>query len=316
METVPRADQVEPDIAEYLASPLASFDDFASMSAQQVRDHFAKLRAASEVPDVAEVIDTSFEGPAGSVPVRIYRATRDSAAPAILWFHGGGWVLGNLETAELPARTLCVQTGCTVISVDYRLAPEARFPAAYEDCAASLAWLRSSAVDLGVDPDRIILGGDSAGGNLAAAVAVAERDAGRSVIGQLLIYPVVEPAGPEGYGETGSGYGLSEEAMRWFWDQYVPDTEDRTDPRVNLAAANLASTPAAYVLTCGFDPLAAEGLRFADRLEAAGVPVVTDHLLPAIHGVFAMDVRTGRKARDAASAWVVGLLGHGGLERG
>ena len=152
METVPRADQVEPDIAEYLASPLASFDDFAATTAPQVREHFAKLRTATEVPDVAEVTDASFAGPSGPVPVRIYRAALDRPAPAILWFHGGGWVLGNLDTAELPVRTLCAQTGCTVISVDYSLAPEAPFPAAFDDCAASLAWLRETAADLAVDP--------------------------------------------------------------------------------------------------------------------------------------------------------------------
>ncbi len=312
---MPRADQVEPDIAEYLASPLASFDDFAATTAPQVREHFAKLRTATEVPDVAEVTDASFAGPSGPVPVRIYRAALDRPAPAILWFHGGGWVLGNLDTAELPVRTLCAQTGCTVISVDYSLAPEAPFPAAFDDCAASLAWLRETAADLAVDPDRIIVGGDSAGGNLAAAIATAERDAGRALLGQLLIYPVVEPPSPDGYGETGSGYGLTESALHWFWDQYLSDPEDRADRRANLTEAELASTPPAYVLTCGFDPLAAEGLRFASSLEEAGVPVVADHLLPAIHGVFAMDVSTGRQARAAASAWVVELLDDGGLER-
>ncbi len=315
MEEVPRSADVEPDLREYLESPLSSFPDFGTKTAAEVRTHFAKMRAAAEVPDVAHVEDTSFVGPAGPVPVRIYRAGDAAHAPAILWFHGGGWVLGDLDTAELPARALSSQTGCTVVSVAYRLAPETRFPGAVDDCLASLKWARSHADELSIDPGRIIVGGDSAGANLAAALAVA--DARGSLAGQLLIYPVVEPKnGPGGYGVVGEGFGLSEAAMDWFWDQYVPDGSQRNDARVNLSNADSAGTADAFVLTCGFDPLAAEGIRFAAELDRAGVAVTVEHLPGAIHGVFAMNVAAGDRARAAASDWVRSRVKNSSFEGG
>ncbi len=317
MVLVPRSEAVDADIRDYLDSPLSEFPDFANSSAAQVRAHFVEMRAATEVPAVAQVVDTAFEGPGGPVVVRIYRAGPDADAPAILWFHGGGWVLGDLDTAELPARSLCAQTGCTVLSVGYRLAPETLFPGAFNDCLASLAWARSESHQLGIDSDRIVVGGDSAGGNLAAAVAVADRDGGGSLLGQLLVYPVIAPKPePVGYGAVAEGYGLSEEAMDWFWNQYVPDTTQRNDRRVNLNNAELSETAAAFVLTCGYDPLAAEGLDFAAQLRAAGVNVATEHLPGAVHGVFAMNVDAGLRSRAAASAWVRSLIQDSFLERG
>jgi acetyl esterase len=274
------------------------------------------MRAAVEVPDVAQVVDTAFEGPGGSVAVRTYRSDAHATVPAILWFHGGGWVLGDLDTAELPARSLCAQTGCTVLSVDYRLAPETIFPGAFHDSVASLAWARSNADELGIDSERIVVGGDSAGANLAAAVAVADRDAGGSLLGQLLIYPVIAPKPvPDGYGAVAAGYGLTEDAMDWFWDQYVPDTTNRSDWRVNLSNAELSATADAFVLTCGYDPLAAEGLDLAAQLRAAGVAVVTEHLPGAVHGVFATNLDSGYRSRAAASAWVKSLVQNSFLER-
>ncbi|MFW2383699.1 MAG: alpha/beta hydrolase [Acidimicrobiales bacterium] len=316
MDDVPRTGDVEPDIRRYLESPLAAFPDVATSTAAEVRAHFTEMRTVEEMPDVAEVSNTVFKGPGGDVPVRVYRSGEPETA-VILWFHGGGWVLGDLDTAELPARSLCAQTGCTVLSVGYRLAPEARFPGAVEDCLASLKWARTEAGTLRIDPDRLIVGGDSAGANLAAVVAVAERDARRSLLGQLLIYPVIEPKTESGgYGAVGEGYGLSEAAMDWFWDHYVPEAADRSDWRVNLSVAELSGAPDAFVLTCGYDPLAAEGIRFASRLAAAGVSVVTEHLAGAIHGVFATNLDAGFRSRAAASAWVRSLIDNRSFERG
>jgi acetyl esterase len=317
MDQVPRADDVEPDLREYLDSPLSTFPDFGTSSADEVRAHFAEMRTAAQVPEVAEVQDTSFEGPDGSVAVRIYRSSAGSSVPAIVWFHGGGWVLGDLETAELPARELCVQTGFTVLSVEYRLAPETPFPGAFEDCVAALTWARSSADELRIDRDRIIVGGDSAGANLAAAVAVADSRTHGSLLGQLLIYPVVQPkARVGGYGIVGDGFGLSEAAMDWFWDHYVPEESEREDWRVNLANADPTGTADAFVLTCGYDPLAAEGIGFVARLEGAGVDVVAEHLPGGIHGVFAMNVASGERARSSASAWVRTRIENSRLEDG
>ncbi len=315
MELVPRADDVDPDIRDYLDSPLSAFPDFATSSAAQVRAHFARMRAATEVPAVAEVVDTAFDGPGGSVAVRIYRSDGQATVPTILWFHGGGWVLGDLDTAELPARSLCAQTGCAVVSVGYRLAPETAFPGAFHDCLASLAWVRSQGHELGIDSERIVVGGDSAGGNLAAAVGVADRDSGGALLGQLLVYPVITPKSePGGFGVVADGYGLTEEAIDWFWDQYVPDSAERGDWRVNLKNAELSETADAFVLTCGFDPLAAEGLDYAAQLQAAGVNVTTEHLPGAVHGVFAMNVDAGLRSRAAASAWVRSLIQNSSLE--
>ncbi len=315
MDPVLRSDDVDPDLRAYLDSPLSTLPDFDTHSADQVRTHFAEMRTAAEVPDVAAVVNTPFPGAAGPVPLRIYRAGEGTRAPAVVWFHGGGWVLGDLDTAELPARALCAQTGCTVLSVDYRLAPETRFPGAFLDCQASLTWARTHADELRIDPDRIIVGGDSAGANLAAAVAAADRTTERPLRGQLLIYPVVQP-NTGGYGPTGEGFGLTEAAMDWFWDQYVPDRSARNDPRVNLSNADVTSGADAFVLTCGFDPLAAEGISFARQLDRAGVAVVAEHLPAAIHGIFAMNVAAGERARAAASAWVRDRLEDRSLEQG
>jgi acetyl esterase len=201
---------------------------------------------------------------------------------------------------------LCAQTGSIVVSVDYRLAPEHPFPAAFEDCSAALTALVTRADDLGVDAARIVVGGDSAGGNLAAAVAIDARDGGVGLAGQLLVYPVIEADFENSsYAAVGEGYGLTTEAMRWFWDCYVPRERDRSDWRAAPALAALAGTAPAFVYTCGFDPLAAEGIAYAASLRAAGVEVHTAHDPSAIHGVLAMDSGPGRAARAAAAQWVV-----------
>ncbi len=308
---VVRAERPDDELVQYLASAESSFPDFATSTTEQVRSHFAELRKPGAVPSVGAVENMHLETASGSVAVRIYRKDDiASGAPALVWLHGGGWVLGDLETAELPARSLCAQTGCTVISVDYRLAPEHPFPAAYQDCFDALTELVGQADSLRVDASRIVVGGDSAGGNLAAAVAIGARDAGLALAGQLLVYPVIEADfSTPTYDAVGEGYGLTTEAMRWFWDCYVPRAADRSDWRASPAHAELGGTAAAFVYTCGFDPLAAEGIAYAAALGIAGVEVRTGHDPAAIHGVLAMDTGPGRTARAAAAQWVTDRIG-------
>lgn len=294
-----------------LDNPGPAGPDIFTATPEEIRAHYRTTRNPREVPAVAEVVDTGFSGPAGPVDVRIYRADGEvDAAPTLVWFHGGGWVVGDLFTAELPARALCRDANCTVISIDYRLAPETPFPGAFDDCLASLAWVRQNAAELRVDLDRVVVGGDSAGGNLAAAVAIADRDAGESLAGQLLIYPVVE-ADPNWTGRDTrpEDYLLGGVAMDWFFDQYLSTESDRLDWRLAPALADVDRTPPAFIQTCGFDLLAAEGLRYAEKLRAAGVEVTVDHLPGSVHASFAMEVDAGVRGRAAAAAWLRALVG-------
>jgi acetyl esterase len=308
---VVRTGRPDDELVEYLASPDSTFPDVATRTPEQVRSHFAALRIPGSVPPVHAVQNSHLATGSGSVAVRIYRKDgKASAVPALLWFHGGGWVLGDLETAELPARSLCAQTGCTVISVDYRLAPEHPFPAAYHDCFDALTEVVRQADALRVDASRIVVGGDSAGGNLAAAVAIGARDAGLVLAGQLLVYPVIEADFSTPTSDAvGEGYGLTTAVMGWFWDCYVPRAADRSDWRAAPAHAELDGTAAAFVYTCGFDPLAAEGIAYAAALRTAGVEVHTGHDPAAIHGVLAMDTGPGRTARAVAAQWVADRIG-------
>ena len=251
-------------------------------------------------PELPHVVDDVFAGPAGPVPVRVYSAETGTPDPALVHFHGGGWVLGDLDSGDAFLRTLVVETGYTVISVDYRLAPEHPFPAAVDDCFAALEWVASSACELGVDESRIAVGGDSAGGNLAAAVALRARDRGGPRIAyQLLIYPVTDhDLDTPSYHANASGYLLGRSGMQWFWDHYVPDVGSRMDPEASpLRAASLAGLPPAYVITAEYDPLRDEGQAYAERLRAAGVPVTLDACPGVIHGFFTM---TGLRASTAA----------------
>lgn len=303
---VEQTSDVEPDIRMLLDNPGPVGPDIFTASPEEIRAHYRTTRDPKATPEVAEVTDRTFEGPGGPVAVRVYRAdTTDHAAPTLLWFHGGGWVVGDLFTAELPARALCRDARCTVISVDYRLAPETKFPGAYDDCVASLAWVRQNASELQVDAERLVVGGDSAGGNLAAAVAVADRDTGGDLKGQLLIYPVVEAEPDWTARDTrGEDYLLGGVAMDWFFDQYVASESDRSDWRLAPALANLERTPAAFIQTCGFDLLAAEGLRYATKLRTAGVDVTVDHLPGSVHASFAMEIDAGVRGRASAAAWL------------
>lgn len=252
--------------------------------------------AAPEVP-VAAVVDADADG----VPVRVYRPAGDGPFPVVMMFHGGGWVLGDLETADCQSREVCNGAGVVVASVDYRLAPEHRCPAAAEDCYRATAWTAGHAAEFDGDARRLAVAGDSAGGNLAAVVAQLARDRGGPAIAfQLLVYPVTDGRlNTPSFRENAEGYLLTAESMRWFWNQYAPSTEERLHPCASpLLATDLSNLPPALVMTAQFDPLRDEGEAYAAALGAAGVAAETIRYDGFIHGFFGQ-TRTIAAARPA-----------------
>jgi len=259
-------------------------------------------RAVLQPPpvDVGECRDFVIPGPAGDIPARLYRGTRAPAegAPGLLYFHGGGWVIGDLDTHDGVCRALAEGADQCVISVDYRLAPEHVFPAAAEDAVAAWKWVAGEAAALGLDPARIAVGGDSAGGNLAAIVCLAARESGLPMpAGQVLIYPVTDlTAVHDSHARVTSGVPLTADLMLWFRDHYLAHAEDQLDWRASpLRAAHLCHLPPAFVLTVGLDPLCDEGIAYARRLEQDGGQVTHLHLANQVHGFLTM----GRIIRSA-----------------
>ena len=272
-------------------------------------------------PELASVEDRTFAGPAGAVPVRIYRPTRDAAAqPVLVWFHGGGWVLGSIDLGDHTCATLAQQAGVVVVSVEYRLAPEHPYPAGPDDCYAALAWVAANAGELGVDAERVAVGGDSAGGNLAAVVALIARDRGGPALRfQLLVYPVTDALlSYPSIHENGEGYMLTGDAMKWFVELYLGEQGNPKDPLVSpIYAGDLASLPSALVITAEFDPLRDEGEAYAMLLEHAGVAATSSRYDGMIHGFFGMgDMIDGAKpAVDEAAAAVKKALASGSSEQ-
>jgi len=245
-------------------------------------------------PDLplAEIADTTVPGPAGQIPVRIYRVSLEPNQPGIVYFHGGGFVIGSLESHDGTCRRLAHGAECTVVSVDYRLAPEARFPAAVDDSYAATVWVADHAKDLKIDPSRLAVAGDSAGGNLAAVVAILARDrGGPKLCHQLLTYPVTDLAfKSDSYITNGQGYFLTQEMMAWFGLQYLPPGHDAEDPLASpLYTADLSGLPPATVITAEYDPLRDEGEAYARRLAEAGIPTELVRYDGVIHGFFSMN---------------------------
>ena len=242
---------------------------------------------APEPPPHARVEEIEVDGAAGRLPARIYRPYGVSAgAPCLVYFHGGGWVLGSLDSHDAPCRAFAEGAGCVVISVDYRLAPEHPFPAAVDDATAAFRGIAKDAARLGIDPARIAVGGDSAGGNLAAVVCLDTRDDAVRPCFQLLIYPGTDMSMSMPSIETmGRGFFLERATMDWFLDHYVPDRASRKNPRASpLFAPSHANLPPAFVLTAGFDPLRDEGQAYAKKLTAAGVACEERCYGSLIHG--------------------------------
>ncbi len=240
---------------------------------------------------VAKVENRTIPGPAGALPVRIYTPAGSGPFPVLVFFHGGGWVIGDLETQDGACRALANGADCVVVSVDYRLAPENKFPAAPEDTYAATKWVAANAASINADPARVAVGGDSAGGNLTAVTAQMARErGGPRLVFQLLVYPVTDGAcDTASYRDNADGYLLTKDMMLWFWNHYVRNAADRLTPMASpLRAQSLHGLPAALVQTAEFDPLRDEGEAYAARLEEAGVPVRLTRYNGMIHGFFGM----------------------------
>lgn len=271
-----------------------------------------------DAPDVGAVTDITVAGPAGPIGVRVYRPkTPAGAGPtgALVYYHGGGWVIGDLESHDVLCRELCNGSGHAVFSVDYRLAPEHRFPAAVDDAVAATRAIIAGAASLGIDPSRIAVGGDSAGGNLAAVVALALRDAlAHPLRLQLLIYPAVDGSmRAASIRRNADVLPLTDKAMVWFYQHYTGGADVRADWRVSpIVAADHRGLPPAWVLTAGYDVLVDEGVAYADTLEKAGVPVSRRHDAGMVHGFITMGkmIRIANEAtRDAAAVLAKALAG-------
>ena len=226
-------------------------------------------------PEVAQVEDRLIPGPGGDIWVRIYTPATGGPFPALVWFHGGGWYVGSIEMADGNARRLAVGADCVVVSVDYRLAPENKFPAAAEDCYAATAWVAKNAGEINADPRRIAVGGDSSGGNLAAVIALMARDRGEPpLVFQLLVYPVIQHKfDTKSYEENAVSYRPTRESMIYLWKAYLSDVSDAANPyAAPMEAKDLSGLPPALVITAEYDPLRDEGKAYAERLTQAGVP--------------------------------------------
>jgi acetyl esterase len=257
--------------------------------------------------EVADVTDRTVPGPHGDIPVRIYTPQGSGAFPVLVYFHGGGWVIGDLDVVDGPCRLIANRAHAVVVSVDYRLAPEHKFPAAVDDAVAATRWVADNAALLNIDPERIAVGGDSAGANLAAVVALDARDNdGPALVGQVLLYPATDfQRATASFRDNGEGYFLTAALVDWFGDHYTADPTDwRASP---LRAANFSGLPATYLVTAEFDPLRDEGEAYAARLQEAGVPVEVRQYAGHIHAFAAnlagvMD--DGRSALEAAGQYL------------
>jgi len=281
-----------------------------TLSPVEARAFYRDRRSFTQpaAPEMGGVRDAHCEGPHGRIPLRIYRPagagaapSRGSTLPALVYCHGGGWTIGDLDTHDVVCRQLCNGSGAVVVSIDYRMGPEHRFPAAVDDCLAATHWVRDAASELGVDRSRLAVGGDSAGGNLAAVVAILARDAGDLPIAyQLLIYPATDMRRRHASHTTnGRGYLLTTETISYYHDHYIADAAHDLDWRASpLLHADLGRLPPALVLTAGFDPLRDEGLDYADRLVGAGNRATYVCYERQIHGFITM----GKVIDEANSA--------------
>jgi acetyl esterase len=278
--------------------------DFATLAPVDERaDSEVRLRAlgGATVP-VATVENLR----AGDQPVRIYRPT--GAQHTILFIHGGGWVVGSLDTHDNSCRHLAVQSNCNVVSIGYRKAPEAPFPAAVTDCDRALDWLLGAAGELGLDVSRLVVCGESAGGNLAAILAIHARDRGIALAGQALIYPVIDTRmDTSSYRQFAQGFFLSADAMEWFIRHYAPP-EERQHPDIVPLNAQLAGLAPAFIATADHDPLRDEGRAYAAALISAEVETSFIEIEGAVHGIWIMDgiTRAGLELIEKTARWIVG----------
>lgn len=295
----PQADALLTELESGVAPPSST------LSVETGRALLEDLFAVEAPEPVGSVTDLGIQGPNGPIPLRIYVPDGEGPFPVLVFFHGGGWVRGSLDAYEGPCRLLATEADCVVVSVDYRRAPEHPFPAGFEDCYRAAEWATTHAADLQGDPDRVAVGGDSAGGNLTAAVALAARDRdGPEFAGQLLVYPSVNPPSVrrfDSYDDYGTDYFLEMDSVEWYLEQYLQRRADVGNAYAfPLRARSLADLPPATVVTAGFDPLCDEGAAYVDRLEADGTAVEHRHYEAQIHGFCSLyeHIDEGRAAID------------------
>ncbi|MGE0224965.1 MAG: alpha/beta hydrolase fold domain-containing protein [Acetobacteraceae bacterium] len=306
---------VDPQIAVLLEA-RAKLPPLDTLPVPAAREQMgARAIPGLRIPEVASVVNRDMQGPGGSLPLRIYTPHGTGPFPLVVFFHGSGFVVCDLDTHDPMCRNLCEGAGCVVVSVDYRLAPEHKFPAAPDDCLAATRWAAANAGALNADTSRIVVAGDSAGGNLAAVTALRIRDeGGPKLAGQLLIYPVTDyhTPGTPSYAENAEGYGLTRAVMAWFWNHYLSDPSQAAHPHASpLRANNLGRLPPALVITAEYDPLRDEGEHYGQKLQQAGVPAGIVRWDGMNHGFFFFVgiVDKAGAAMDGACRWLRGVFG-------
>lgn len=311
-------DDLDPELSALLESgrftDLPPWHEMGVTEARRVED---EVFSAGEGPPVDSATDREIDGPGGDLPIRVYRPERDGERgdgplPAIVFCHGGGWVMGTLDSADDICREFAAGVGAVVVSVDYRLAPDHPFPAAVEDAWAGLSWVIEHAEELGVDSTSVAVAGTSSGAALAAAVGLRARDEAVPLAAQVLCYPIVDhDLDRPSYGEAREGALLSRADVAWFWDQYLANPMDAENPlAAPMRADSLADCPDSVVATAGHDVLRSEGVDFAERLDASGVRTTHGHYPSLTHGFLSLagDVEAARTATDEVVAAVRDLL--------
>jgi acetyl esterase len=274
------------------AEQRAGAPPLSTLTAEQARARARAVPRAVPAPGlVVRVEDREIPGPDGNrIPVRLYWPSEGTPLPLLVWFHGGGWVTGDLDGNDAVCHMLAHEAGAIVMSVDYRLAPEHPFPAPAEDCSMATNWAANHAVELGARPGFLAVGGASAGANLAAAVTLMARDrSGPSLVHQLLVYPVTDcNFDTDSYSRNGEGFGLSRDSMRWYWEQYLgPGLAEAGNPyAAPMQAPTVGGLPRAHVITAEYDPLCDEGEEYARRLEEEGALTVATRYPGMVHGFF------------------------------
>jgi acetyl esterase len=310
---------LDPDAAAvFKAFQEAGRPAYETLTAPEAREFYlaARLVTNPEPPELKSVTPLAIPSHAGSIPSRLYTPKTlrqiNDLAPCLVFFHGGGWVIGDLDSHDVVCRKLADEGQLIVLSVDYRLAPEHKFPAAVDDAVTATKWIADNARQFGIDAARLTVGGDSAGGNLAAVVAIAARDGnGPAIAGQVLIYPATDFAMTHpSHAEPETSILLTHSVIKWFRDHYLTAAADVQDWRASpVRAKTLIGLPPAYVLTAGADPLRDEGDEYAQRLKEAGVPVTYRHFPGQFHGFFTMGklLQQANIAASEIAGWLKAL---------
>jgi acetyl esterase len=282
----PQVAAMRAERAKSATPPLYSM----SVATARAEDLRSIQEAGGQPEPVFDVRDQDIPGPGGPIQIRIYRPSAERPLPVLVYFFGGGWTLGTIDTSDGVCRALTNAVGCVTITVGYRLAPEHKFPAAVDDCHAATEWISAHAAELGVDPDRIAVGGDSAGGNLAAAVTLLARSRGPRLAHQLLVYPNTDYlSDTPSLRENNDPLLFNRNSSDWYWGHYLASPSDGADPLASpLRAADHAGLPSATVITAEYDPLRDQAEEYAERLRSSGVPVTLSRYSGMVHGFFTM----------------------------